>query len=157
MSAMHTVASLAIHRRFDPQASLPRPNIYWATVHTATPEGSTRSANTYLAADHTALAVQRLTAWCEKTQGFVPTRSNSSIKVRRMLLGDLIADPDLYGVAVANARAADQYAVLASLEELPGIIARMVGIDVDVSLQGLSAPLWDAQPAPVRELRPSVA
>lgn len=153
MSAMHTVASLAIHRRFDPQASLPRPNIYWATVHTA--EG--RTANTYLAADHTALAVQRLTAWCEKTQGFVPTRSNSSIKVRRMLLGDLIADPDLYDVAVANARAANQYAVLAALEELPGIVARMAGIKVDVSCEEPSASLWGAEPAPVRELRPSAA
>lgn len=145
---------------FNPSDDLPLPNIYWVTV--THHEG--HSVNAYIAADHTKLAIHKVANHCADHHGFRPYRSNSAIKVRRMLLGDLINDPSVYDKALQHASSNCESDIVSGLRQLPGWIARHVGGDgyAPVNTAALG-DLWErlsaeveAQ-APIRVLRPAIS
>lgn len=109
---------------YDHAADLPYPNIYWATVSTF--DG--QAVNTFVAADHTNAAVGKLANWCAANHKFRPHRSNSVIKLRRMLLGDILHNPAAYDVALATAVANRESDIIDSLKALPTWVAGKVGI-----------------------------
>lgn len=158
MSAMHNLASYIIQSgiRFDQSQDLPRPNIYWCTAQTR--DG--HRFDSYLAGDHTRSAAQKFNNWCAEEHKFRPTRMNCTLKMRRVLLGDLITNPEVYEAALRNARANCESDVVASLLALPSWIRSQVGLaNVPVSKTAADR-IWDAMAAelefigaPVRVLR----
>lgn len=161
MKAMTTMSVLAADItlsgiRYDRGADLPRPNIYWCTVQTR----DNHRFDTYLAGDHTKVAAQKFENWCVDNHCFRPSRMNSNLKMRRVLLGDIIQNPEVYDTALKNARDACQSDIVAALEALPSWIRSVVGLG-NVPLNKCAADrIWDdlaAQlefiGAPVRVLR----
>lgn len=158
---MTTMTQLASHIiqsgiRFDHAANLPRPNIYWCTATTR--DG--HRFDTYLAADHTKTGVQKFANWCASVHLFRPTRMNSTIRLRRVLLGDIIHNPEVYEAALKLARANCESDVVADLLALPSWIRSQVGLSNGPIAVSASDALWDAlaaqleyHEAPVRVLR----
>lgn len=158
MSAMHNLASYIIQSgiRFNQSQDLPRPNIYWCTAQTR--DG--HRFDTYLAGDHTRSAAQKFTNWCVDHHSFRPTRMNSTLKMRRVLLGDLIHNPEVYEAALKNARDACQSDIVASLLAIPSYIRSQVGLANAPVDKTASDRIWDSLAAqlefinaPVRVLR----
>lgn len=155
---MHNLASYIIQSgiRFDHGADLPRPNIYWCTAQST--DG--HRFDTYLAADHTKTGVQKFANWCASVHSFRPTRMNSTIKLRRVLLGDLIQNPGVYEAALKLARDNCESDIVADLLALPSWIRSQVGLGNAPVTVSASEALWDAlaaqlvyHDAPVRVLR----
>lgn len=115
--SMAAVAAQFANAPFNPDQDLPvsLPNVYWCT---ADYPGKGRH-HTYLAAGHTKAAVQKMANWCADNKGFRPYRSNSTLKVRRLKLGDLMENPDAFAAALANARESGERDVIAGLLALP--------------------------------------
>lgn len=158
MSAMNRIATRIQEENlpYDPEADLPLPNLYWATLTRST--GSV--LNTFVAADHTTAAIAKLSNWCAVNHKFRPHRSNSAIRLRRMLLGDVIHNPDSFNVAFETAVLSRESDIVASLNALPDWIANHVGIGAESAKLSTSQALWqrvgaelDRINAPVRVLR----
>lgn len=115
---------LAAGATYDTSTPLPYPNIYWATVRTS--DG--RTVDTYIAGDHTNAALAKLCNWCVEHHRFRPHRSNSVIKMRRLLLDDVLHNPAAYDVALATAVANRESDIIDSLKALPTWVAGKVGI-----------------------------
>lgn len=124
---------------FDRNANLPRPNIYFASIYPN--DGHTFSG--YFAADFTGAAMTKVSHWCVSHHGFRPYRSNSTIKLRRMQLGDLIENPNAYCAALANAKENCESDVVRALRQLPGVISAMVGVPLPVLDAKAADDLWD--------------
>ncbi len=139
---MHNLASFIIQSgiRFDHSADLPRPNIYWCTATTL--DG--HRFDTYLAADHTKTGVQKFANWCVEQHCFRPTRMNSTIRLRRVLLGDIIQNPEVYEAALKIARANCESDVVADLLALPSWIRSQVGLANAPVTVSASDALWDS-------------
>ncbi len=104
--------------------SLPYPNIYFASVYAIGRAG----VHTYLCADHTRAAVQKTANWCAEFHKFRPVRSNSCIKLRRLMLEDLIENPAAYDKALQLAIHNGERDNVAKLEALPEWIAQRCGV-----------------------------
>lgn len=119
---MSYVAAQFATVRYDPDHDLPAslPNVYWCTVDYP---GKGRH-HTHLAAGHTKAAVQKMANWCVEHRGFRPYRSNSTLKVRRLKLGDLMENPTAHVIALDNARQNGESDVVAGLLALPAWIAQ---------------------------------
>lgn len=157
MKALTTMSILAADIklsgiRFDRAASLPRPNIYWCTAQTR--DG--HRFDTYLAGDHTKVAARKFQNWCVDHHAFRPTRMNSDLKMRRVLLGDIIESPEVYDIALKNARDACQSDIVAALEALPSYIRSVVGLG-NVPLNKCAADrIWDAMAVQLEEMQAPV-
>lgn len=125
--------------QYDRNADLPTPNIYFASVYPN--DGHTFSG--YFAADFTKAAMTKVSHWCVSHHGFRPYRSNSTIKLRRMLLGDLIENPNAYCAALANAKENCESDVVRALRQLPGVIAAKVGVPLPVLDTKAADDLWE--------------
>lgn len=109
ISRLQTVA-------YDRRANLPYPNIYWVTIRaTGQPQ-----VDTYVAGAHTEAALQKAANWCAETHHFRPTRSTSTVRMRRLLLGDLVENPQAYYDALAKARQAGERDTADDLVAMPG-------------------------------------
>lgn len=105
---------------FPRSADLPYPNIYWATIRkVGVPE-----VNTYIAGGHTNQALQKVLNWCADTHRFRPTRSDSKVLLRRLLLGDLIENPAAYHDALATAQARGERDIVQGLRDMPAKVWR---------------------------------
>lgn len=139
---------------YDRRADLPMPNIYFVSIYPLTGH----PVHTYFAADFTQGAMQKAINWCVDNHGFRPYRSNSTIKVRRLLLGDLIENPNAYCCALKHAKDACEADILTALRKLPKAIAAIVGVPVPVLDVKAADALWDRLAAevsalPTRQLR----
>jgi len=141
---------------YDHAADLPFPNIYWATVSTF--DG--QAVNTFIAADHTNAAVGKVSNWCAANHKFRPHRSNSVIKLRRMLLGDVIHNPAAFDTVFAAAIANNEHDNIAKLRMLPLWIADKVKVTPDRIDMSSADAIWqrvasdlERYSAPVRVLR----
>lgn len=139
---------------YDRGQSLALPNIYFVSVypHVGHP------VHTYFAADFTQGAINKTVNWCVDQHGFRPYRSNSTIKVRRLLLGDLIENPNAYCQALKHAKDGCEADVITALRKLPGAIAATVGVPLPILDAKAADELWDRLAAevsalPTRELR----
>ncbi len=130
---------------YDRRADLPLPNIYFCSVFPL----AGHPVHTYFAADFTQGAINKVINWCVDQHGFRPYRSNSTIKVRRLLLGDLIENPNAYCAALQHAKAHCEADILTALRRLPGAIARLVGVPVPVLDVKAADALWERLSAEV--------
>lgn len=127
-------------------ASLPLPNVYFATVvHT----GGTYTF--YVAADHSKAAVAKLRRLCSDRYGFRPYRSTTDIKVRRFLLGDYLDNPQGLQCAVETAEELGERSTMEALNGRMAEVQRMIdtansgGVDFDAVADSLAAELIAAE------------
>lgn len=99
----------------DQRANLPYPNIYWVTIHA----NGQPQIDTYIAGAHTEVALQKAANWCANTHRFRPTPHNSRVKMRRMLLGDLLRTPAAYYDALTKAQEAGERDIVKDLLAMP--------------------------------------
>lgn len=125
---------------FDRDADLTLPNVYFCTVVTH----DNRTMHTYLAADHTKVVMQKVSNWCVDHHSFRPYRSNSTIKVRRMKLGDIIENPNSYCQALAHAKNQCEADIVRELRKWPQMISSITGVPLPVLDSEQAASLWDA-------------
>lgn len=135
---------------FDRKADLPLPNIYFCSVYPF----AGHAVHTYFAADFTQGAMQKTINWCVDQHGFRPYRSNSTIKVRRLLLGDIIENPNAYCQALKHAKDHCEADILSALRKLPSAIAAMVGVPTPVLDTKAADALWDRLSAEVSAMSP---
>lgn len=135
---------------FNRNADLPLPNLYYVSVY----PNDGHAYHTYFAADHTSIAMHKTANWCVTQHGFRPYRSNSTIKVRRLLLGDLIENPNSYCAALQHAKESCESDILTALRRLPSKIAAMVGVPSPVLDTKAADALWDRLSAEVSAMSP---
>jgi len=135
---------------YDRRADLPTPNIYFVSVFPL----AGHPVHTYFAADFTQGAINKTVNWCVDHHGFRPYRSNSTIKVRRLLLGDIIENPNAYCQALQHAKEACESDILTALRKLPKAIAALVGVPTPVLDAKAAEVLWDRLSAEVSALSP---
>lgn len=133
---------------YDRRADLPVPNIYFCSVY----PNVGQPVHTYFAADFTQGAIDKTVRWCVDNHGFRPYRSNSTIKVRRLLLGDIIENPNAYCAALKHAKDNCEADILTALRKLPGEISRMVAVPLPVLDVKAADALWDRLAAEVSAL-----
>lgn len=141
------LANLVIERNlpFDREANLPRPNVYWGTVRT----NDDRTFNDYVAAAHTAPAMNLVLAMATVTLRMRLVKSNNVVMLRRLVLGDLIENPDAFEQALHNAQAVNDHASVEALQRLPLVLAERLGL-----IHEHEAPVSLLAPRQ-RELRPN--
>lgn len=123
--------------KFDRNADLPYPNLYWATVRkVGVPE-----IHTYIAGGHTNQALQKVCNWCVEHHNFRPNRSDTKVLLRRFLLGDLVDNPAAYFTALATAQANHERDIVEGLKALPAKVWKDLR-KVPVGEVGLSDDLW---------------
>ena len=125
---------------YDRDRSLDTPNIYFCSVYPFVGN----PIHTYLAADHTAVVMQKVSNWCVDVHGFRPYRSNCTIKVRRLRLGDIIENPNSYCQALARAKDQCESDIVTELRKWPGMIAAIVGVPMPAVNAKAAAEIWDA-------------
>lgn len=130
---------------YDRRADLPVPNIYFVSVYPFTGH----PVHTYFAADFTQGAINKAVNWCVDQHGFRPYRSNSTIKVRRLLLGDIIENPNAYCAALKHAKDHCEADILSALRKLPKAIADLTGVPVPVLDVKAVDALWERLSAEV--------
>lgn len=137
MSTMQTLAAAVDFTKVDTQADLPYPNIYWITVN----HMDHGTFHNYIAGEFTDAAKRKFENWCRETHGFAPHRSNSTIKMRRMLLGDVLQRPEVYDIALDFARRKGETDIVKALDAwLPWIrkTCELGAVDVEAT-----SSLWD--------------
>lgn len=95
---------------------LPLPNIYFASIHNGL-TGETHSI--YVAADFTGAAFAKVGNLCADRFNFRPYRSNATIKLRRLKLGDMVENPYALTAAVEVAHALGERETVARLQHRP--------------------------------------
>lgn len=123
---------------YDRNGDLPQPNIYLCSVF----RFCGASHNVYVAAQFTGSAMQKIVNWAVHTHGFRPMRSNSTIKVRRLLLGDIIENPAAYDAALELAKANGESDIVAGLRALPDWIAAQTGVPMPTLDDKGASSLW---------------
>ena len=136
---------------YDRNGDLPLPNVYLCTVYPF--EGA--QVSSYVAADHTRLALHKVCNRMVDTHKFRPMRSNSTIKVRRLLLGDLIENPSAYDQALSAAKAANESDIVAALRRLPQWLSAHVHVPQPSLEDNALSSLWDNLSSQISALRPS--
>lgn len=131
--------------RYNADLDLPRPNLYLATVYPF----NKPLISVYVAADHTAPAVQKVSNMVAISHRFRPMRSNSVIKMRRLRLGDVIENPDAYDSALLAAKSAGETDIVNALRKLPQWVAEATKTDIPPVD---SDSLWNALTAAVSAL-----
>lgn len=136
---------------FDRNQDLPLPNIYLCTVYPF----AGAAVNSYVAADHTRLAMHKVCNRMVDSHKFRPMRSNSTIKVRRLLLGDIVENPSAYDQALSAAKAANESDIVAALRKLPQWMSAQTQVPQPTLEDNALSSLWDALSRQVSALRPS--
>lgn len=145
------LAHLVAARRlpFDPNADLPRPNVYWGTARTS--DG--RTFNDYVAAEHTRPAMVVFLAMATVSLRMRLVKSNNVVLLRRLNLGDLLDNPEAFERALTNAQAINDHASARALERLPIELAADLGLVHEAGEATLLPLLKTSQIAPQRVLR----
>lgn len=138
------------HVRYQRDADLPAPNVYWSTVQLN--DGC--HLNGYVAADHTAPALRKTLLEAQQLLKVRLSRANSVIRLRRLKLGDLLECPEAFEQALAGARQRNESDIVQALQRLPEQLAIQLGVTLDHD--SLWARLCDEINAPLRTLRPAV-
>lgn len=129
MSTMSKLADTitALNVEVDVNANLPLPNIYFCSVYPfhGVP------VHAHIAADFTGAALNKLQQWCASEYNFKPYRSTASIKMRRLLLGDILESPETYDRALAYAKLRGEGDIVAKLEQLPVWIAARLNVPIN--------------------------
>lgn len=135
------------HRvRYDRDADLPTPNVYWSTVQ----HFDGRTLNGYVAAAHTLPAMRRVVKDAQETLHVVLTRANSVVRLRRLKLGDLMETPEAFEQALQAARARRESDIVQALEALPDLLAKRLGVTVSAD------DLWAALGRELDQVSPPV-
>lgn len=117
----------ARHIRYDRDANLPQPNVYWSTVQL----NDGRSLNGYVAAGHTAPALRKVLLEASNVLKVRLSRSNSVIRLRRLKLGDLMENPQAFEEALKGAEARRESDIVLALRRLPNDLAAELGVMID--------------------------
>lgn len=136
---------------YDRNGDLPLPNIYLCTVYPF--EG--QQVSSYVAADHTRLALHKVCNRMVDSHKFRPMRSNSTIKVRRLLLGDIIENPSAYDQALSAAKAANESDIVATLRRLPQWLSAHIQVPQPSLDDSALSSLWDNLSRQISDLRPA--
>lgn len=112
-------------------------NIYACSVYRF---DDSRPVHTFIAGDHTAVAVARLSDWCEMRHDFRPLRSTAKTPVRRLKMGDLIENPGAWDAALANAKALGNMDTVSLLRRIPQWISAKTGVPIPEFQINLDAP-----------------
>ena len=86
---------------------------------------------------------------------FRPMRSNSTIKVRRLLLGDIIENPSAYDQALSAAKAANESDIVAALRRLPQWMSAQTQVPQPSLEDSALSSLWDSLSSQISALRPA--
>lgn len=112
-------------------------NIYACSVYRF---DDSHPVHTFIAGDHTAVAVARLSDWCEMRHDFRPLRSSAKTPVRRLKMLDLIENPGAWDAALANAKALGNMDTVSLLRRIPQWIAERTGVPIPEFQMNLDAP-----------------
>lgn len=104
--------------------------------------------HTFIAGEHTAVAVSRLSDWCEMRHDFRPLRSSAKTPVRRLKMLDLIENPGAWDAALQNAKALGNLDTVALLRRIPQWISAQTGVPIPEFEMNLDAPGLVAALAP---------
>lgn len=129
-------------------------NIYACSVYRF---DDSHPVHTFIAGPHTAVAVSRLSDWCDMRHDFRPLRSTAKTPVRRLKMIDLIENPGAWDAALHNAKTMGHADTVSLLRRIPQWISQQTGvpvpeikIDLSPSPSGLVATLASN---PVRTVR----
>jgi len=136
--------------RYDADANLPQPNVYWGTASTA----DNRTHNAYVAGMHTRPALARFIAVANLHLRLRLSRSNSVLHMRRLKLGDLMENPGAFQQALDHAKAFGDWECADLLERLPVRLAEQLGLIIDHD--AAAAVLCVGSAAAERTLRPAL-
>lgn len=117
----------ARHVRYDRDANLPTPNVYWATAQHC----SGALHNAYVAGAHTAPALRKFILEAQDALGVTLRTSNSVMRLRRLKLGDLLEAPETFQSALDAARRRRESDIVQALETLPDRLAKQLGLSLD--------------------------
>lgn len=112
-------------------------NIYACSVYRF---DDSHPVHTFIAGAHTAVAVGRLSDWCEMRHDFRPLRSSAKTPVRRLKMLDLIENPGAWDAALQNAKALGNLDTVALLRRIPQWIATQTGVPIPEFQMNLDAP-----------------
>lgn len=141
MSVMTKLSAAIRNARADLCADVDLPielgNIYACSVYRF---DDSHPVHTFIAGDHTAVAVARLSDWCEMRHDFRPLRSSAKTPVRRLKMLDLIENPGAWDAALQNAKALGNLDTVALLRRIPQWIATQTGVPIPEFQMNLDAP-----------------
>lgn len=139
MSVMTKLSAAVRNARADLCADVDLPielgNIYACSVYRF---DDSHPVHTFIAGAHTAVAVGRLSDWCEMRHDFRPMRSSAKTPVRRLKMLDLIENPDAWDAALQNAKALGNLDTVALLRRIPQWISAQTGVPIPEFEMGLS-------------------
>lgn len=146
MSVMTKLSAAIRNNRADlgPDVDLPIElgNIYACSVYRF--DGG-KEVHTFIAGAHTAVAVSRLSDWCDMRHDFRPLRSTAKTPVRRLKMLDLIENPGAWDAALQNAKALGHVDTVSLLRRIPQWISSQTGVPIPTvqldSVPGLVAAL----------------
>lgn len=131
MSTMTALAAAIKAKHLDLSADLDLPlslcNIYACSVYRF---NGKEPVHTFIGAIHTALAVNKLSDWCDTHHQFRPLRSTAKTPVRRLKMVDLIENPAAWDSALANAKAQGDQGIVYALRQIPQWIAAQTGVAI---------------------------
>ena len=128
-------------------------NIYACSVYRF---DDSRPVHTFIAGDHTAVAVSRLSDWCEMQHDFRPLRSTAKTPVRRLKMADLIENPGAWDAALANAKALDNRETVALLRRIPQWISAKTGVPIPALDHFSTSPMLEGLTTQLTRLSPRV-
>lgn len=139
---------------YDASADLPAPNLYLCSVYPLITPKPFDSVHINLSADYTGLVMQKVSNFMADKHNFRTYRSNSTIKVRRLKLGDVIQNPEAYLAALLNAKAANESDIVTALRKLPLWVSAATGVPIPdvVDADSVWSRLCDA----ISPLRPAL-
>lgn len=146
MSVMMKLSAAVRNARADLGADVDLPfdlvNIYACSVYRF---DDSHPVHTFIAGAHTAVAVARLSDWCEMRHDFRPMRSSAKTPVRRLKMLDLIENPGAWDAALQNAKALGHVDTVSLLRRIPQWISSQTGVPIPTvqpdSVPGLVAAL----------------
>lgn len=112
-------------------------NIYACSVYRF---DDSHPVHTFIAGEHTAVAVARLSDWCEMRHDFRPLRSSAKTPVRRLKMLDLIENPGAWDAALQNAKALGNLETVSLLRRIPQWISQRTGVPIPEFQMDLSQP-----------------
>lgn len=141
MSVMTKLSAAVRNARADLCADVDLPielgNIYACSVYRF---DDSHPVHTFIAGAHTAVAVGRLSDWCEMRHDFRPMRSSAKTPVRRLKMLDLIENPGAWDAALQNAKALGNMDTVALLRRIPQWISAQTGVPIPEFQMNLDAP-----------------
>lgn len=139
---------------YNADADLPAPNLYLCSVYPLVTPAPFDPVHVNLCADYTAAVMRKVSNYMVDKHNFRPYRSNATVKVRRLKLGDVIQNPEAYLAALLNAKAAGESDIVTALRKLPSFIATATGVPIPdvVDADSVWSRLCDA----ISPLRPAL-